>query len=153
MLNRIILVGRLVADPQMRFTNNGVEVTTFTLAVDRQFRNPQGEKQTDFIDIVTWRKLAQICNDNLHKGRLVAVEGRLQIRSYEDQNKIRRKAAEVVADNVQFLDRSNREPGGNRPEPSGSGGAGGAEPFEGDATGLPDTDIPAGGDNFDDVPF
>ena len=78
-------------------------MANFTLAVDRPFTNQGGEKGTDFIDIVTWRKLAEIVASNLEKGRLVAVEGRLQIRSYEDRNGVRRKAAEIVADQVKFL--------------------------------------------------
>ncbi len=106
MLNKVILIGRLVADPQLRYTQSGIAVTNFTLAVDRPFVGQGGEREADFIDIVTWRKLAETCANHLTKGRLVAVEGRLQIRSYDDQNGIRRKAAEIVADNVRFLDRA-----------------------------------------------
>jgi len=105
-LNKVILIGRLVADPQLRYTQSGIAVTNFTLAVDRPFVTQSGEREADFIDIVTWRKLAEVCANHLNKGRLVAVEGRLQIRSYDDQNGIRRKAAEIVADNVRFLDRA-----------------------------------------------
>ncbi|MDI9413359.1 MAG: single-stranded DNA-binding protein [Bacillota bacterium] len=105
MLNKIILIGRLVADPELRYTQSGIAVTKFTLAVDRPFTSQSGEKEADFIDVVTWRKQAEVCANHLHKGRLVAVEGRLQIRSYDDSNGIRRKAAEVVADNVRFLDK------------------------------------------------
>ena len=106
MLNKIILIGRLVADPQLRYTQSGIAVTNFTLAVDRPFVSQDGQREADFIDIVTWRKLAEVCANHLNKGRLVAVEGRLQIRSYDDQNGIRRKASEIVADNVRFLDRA-----------------------------------------------
>ena len=81
MLNRIILIGRLVADPTLRYTQSGIAVTTFTLAVDRAFANQQGEREADFIGIVVWQKLAETCANHLFKGRLVAVEGRLQIRS------------------------------------------------------------------------
>ena len=105
MLNKIILIGRLTADPKARYTQSGIAITTFTLAVDRNFTNQQGEKETDFIDIVTWRKLAEVCANHLGKGRLVAVEGRLQIGSYDDSNGIRRKRADVMAENVRFLDR------------------------------------------------
>ena len=115
-MNKIILIGRLVADPQLRYTQSGIAVTNFTLAVDRPFTNQGGEKETDFIDIVTWRKLAEVVANNLEKGRLVAVEGRLQIRSYEDQNGVRRKAAEIVADQVKFLDYRRR--GESQSEPS-----------------------------------
>lgn len=104
MLNRIILIGRLVKDPELRYTTNGTAVANFTLAVDRSYTNQNGEREADFIDVVIWRKLAETCANHLGKGRLVAVEGRLQTRSYDDSNGIRRKAVEVVADNVRFLD-------------------------------------------------
>lgn len=104
MLNKIVLIGRLVRDPELRHTPNGTATAGFTLAVDRDFTDRQGQRQADFIDIVTWGKLAEVCAKNLGKGRLVAVDGRLQIRSYEDNQGVRRKAAEVVADNVRFLD-------------------------------------------------
>jgi len=105
MLNRIILIGRLVRDPELRYTENGTAVARFTLAVDRPFTNQDGKRDADFIDVVAWRKLAETCANNLTKGRLVAVEGRLQIRSYDDSQGVRRKAAEVIPDNVRFLDR------------------------------------------------
>lgn len=106
MLNKIILIGRLTRDPELRYTPSGTAVTKFALAVDRSRPNQQGERETDFIDIVVWSKLAETCANYLGKGRLVAVDGRLQIRSYDDNQGIRRKAAEVVADNVRFLDRA-----------------------------------------------
>ncbi|MCL6477927.1 MAG: single-stranded DNA-binding protein [Peptococcaceae bacterium] len=105
MYNKIILIGRLTADPEQRFTPSGVATAKFTLAVNRNFNNKQGERETDFIDVVTWRGLAETCSSYLKKGYLVAVDGRLQIRSYEDNQGIRRKAAEVIAENVRFLDR------------------------------------------------
>lgn len=105
MLNRVILIGRLTRDPELRYTPNGAAVAKFTLAVDRR-QSKDREKETDFIDIVVWQKLAETCANYIGKGRLVAVEGRLQIRSYDDNQGIRRKAAEVIADNVQFLDRA-----------------------------------------------
>jgi single-strand DNA-binding protein len=105
MYNKIILIGRLTADPEMKFTPSGVPVSRYTLAVNRGFKNAQGEKEVDFIDVVVWRGLAETCANHLKKGYLVAVDGRLQIRSYEDTQGIRRKAAEVVAENVRFLDR------------------------------------------------
>jgi len=111
-LNCVILIGRLTRDPEMRFTPSGVPVTTFTLAVDRPFSNKQGEKGTDFIDIVAWRQLGELCANYLHKGRLAAVEGRLEIQSYETPDGQRRRTARVVARSVQFL--SPRE---NKGEP------------------------------------
>ena len=104
MLNRVVLIGRLVRDPELRYTPSGAAVANFTIAVDRAFTSKQGTKETDFIDIVVWQKLAEIVANNLGKGRLVAVDGRLQVRSYETQEGQRRKVAEVVAENVKFLD-------------------------------------------------
>ena len=105
MYNRIILIGRLTRDPELRYTPSGQPVASFSLAVDRPFKGQDGQKQTDFIDIVAWRKLAEQVGQYATKGRLVAVEGRLQIRSYEAKDGSgRRKVAEVVADAVRFLD-------------------------------------------------
>ena len=120
MINRVVLVGRLVRDPELRYTASGKAVSSFTLAVNRRFGSRQGEKEADFIDIVTWEKTAEACANYLKKGSQIALEGRLQIRSYDDSQGIRRKAAEVVANNVEFL-------GGRPPErdeadvPSGGG--------------------------------
>lgn len=104
MLNKVILIGRLVQDPELRYTGNGVAVATLRLAVDRPFTNRQGERETDFINVVTWRGLAENCARNLGKGRLVAVSGRMQVRSYDTQEGQRRWITEVVADEVRFLD-------------------------------------------------
>jgi len=103
MLNRVILIGRLTRDPEMRFTPSGIPVTTFSLAVDRPYTNKQGGRETDFIDIVAWRQLGELCANYLSKGRLAAVEGRLEIQSYETQDGQKRRVARVVAQNVQFL--------------------------------------------------
>ncbi|MGM9572639.1 MAG: single-stranded DNA-binding protein [bacterium] len=107
MLNRIILIGRLTRDPELRYTQSGVAVASFTLAVNRNFKNAQGEIEADFIDIVVWRNQAENCANYLGKGRLVAVEGRLQVRTYETQEGQKRKVAEVVADSVRFLEKKN----------------------------------------------
>lgn len=105
-MNKVVLIGRLTRDPELRYTaGGGVAVTTFTLAVDRPFTNQQGEREADFIKIVTWRKLAEVCANNLNKGRLVGVSGRLQVRSYDTQEGLRRWVTEVVADEVKFLDK------------------------------------------------
>jgi single-strand DNA-binding protein len=110
MLNRVILIGRLTRDPELRVTSqSGVPVTSFTLAVDRPYQGQGGQRETDFIDCVAWRRLAETVAEHMRKGRLVAVEGRLQIRTYETQDGQRRRVAEVVADDVRFLDRP-REP-------------------------------------------
>lgn len=103
MLNRVVLIGRLTKDPELRYTPNGVAVTSFALAVDRNFKSAQGEKETDFINILVWRQLAENCANFLAKGKLAAVDGRLQIRSYEGQDGQKRTMAEVIAENVRFL--------------------------------------------------
>lgn len=109
-MNKITLIGRLTKDVELRYTQSGTGVASFTLAVDRQFKNQQGEKETDFIDVTCWRKLAEIVANNIGKGRLVAVDGRLQIDNFEKDGQ-KRKAAKVIADSVQFLDRpKNNEP-------------------------------------------
>lgn len=105
MLNRIVLIGRLTKDPELKYTPaNGVAVATFTLAVNRRFAQQGQQKETDFIPIVVWRAQAENCAKFLGKGSLVALEGRLQLRSYEDREGQRRTSTEVVADSVQFLD-------------------------------------------------
>ena len=103
MLNRIVLIGRLTRDPELRYTSNGIPVASFTLAVDRNFKNAQGEKETDFINIVVWRQQGENCANYLSKGKLAAVDGSLRIRSYEGNDGQKRTVAEVVADNVRFL--------------------------------------------------
>lgn len=118
MLNRVILIGRLTRDPELRYVPSGQPVASFTLAVDRPFTNQAGERETDFIDIVAWRKLADQVSQHLSKGRLVAVEGRLQIRSYETQDGQKRKVAEIVADAVRFLDRKGTPAAAGAPEPA-----------------------------------
>jgi single-strand DNA-binding protein len=144
MYNRIILIGRLTRDPELRYVPSGAPVASFTLAVDRPFRDQQGNRETDFIDVVAWRKLAEQVSQYMSKGRMVAVEGRLQIRSYETQDGQKRKVAEVVADGVRFLDRAR--PGGAAPGggPGGAPGGGPAEPAPADerAEGGPDEDVP-----------
>ena len=105
MLNRVVLIGRLVADPELRYTPSGVPVANFRIAVDRSFTNAAGERETDFINIVAWRQRAEFAANYLGKGRLVAIDGRLQIRQWTTQDGQRRSTAEVVADEVQGLDR------------------------------------------------
>ena len=105
MLNYVCLIGRLVRDPEYRLTSSGIPVVRFTMAVDKFKRKDSQEENTaDFIRIVAWRRLAEICNQFLKKGKLVAIDGRLQIDSYEKDG-IQKTSAEVVADNMQMLDR------------------------------------------------
>lgn len=143
MLNRAILIGRLTKDPEMRYTPTGVAVTQFTLAVDRPFSGQNGEKETDFINIVTWRQLAETCANYLKKGRLTAVEGRIQVRNYENNEGRKVYVTEVVADNVRFLE-SNRDNSGSQASQSGQGSRN-SDPFADDGKPL---DI-----SSDDLPF
>ncbi|MGN7457155.1 single-stranded DNA-binding protein [Paenibacillus pasadenensis] len=123
MLNRVILIGRLTRDPELRYTPSGVAVTQFTLAVDRPFNSQSGEREADFIPIVTWRQLAETCANYLRKGRLAAVEGRMQVRNYENNEGKRVYVTEIIADNVRFLESGNRE---NAPREEGSYSGGGS---------------------------
>ena len=102
-MNRICIIGRLCRDVDTRTTQTGITVVNFTLAVDRSFKDSSGERQTDFIPVVAWKKLAENCAAYLSKGKLASVDGRLQIRSYEDKDGNKRTIAEVVADDVRFL--------------------------------------------------
>ncbi len=104
MLNNVVLMGRLTADPELRHTNNDVAVTSFTLAVDRSYVKAGSERMTDFIDVVTWRSTAEFVAKYFNKGQLVAVQGTIQTRTYQDKEGNRRKAFEVIADNVHFAE-------------------------------------------------
>lgn len=105
MLNHITVMGRLTRDPELRRTGSGVAVTNFTVAVDRDFADKQsGEKEVDFIDVVAWRQTGEFVDKYFSKGRMAVVSGRLQIRSYTDKDGNKRRAAEIVADNVYFGD-------------------------------------------------
>ena len=110
MLNKIVLMGRLTRDPELRRTQSGTPVASFALAVDRDFKSQNGEKETDFIDVVVWRNTAEFVSKYFSKGRMAIVEGRLQIRDWTDKDGGNRRSAEVVADNVYFGD-SKREAG------------------------------------------
>ena len=104
MLNKIILMGRLTHDPELRRTQNGTAVTGFSLAVERDFKDEDGKRATDFIDIVAWRAAAEFVAKYFTKGRMAMVEGRLQIRDWKDKDGNNRRSAEVVADNIYFGD-------------------------------------------------
>lgn len=114
MLNRVVLIGRLATDPELKYTPSGLAVATFRIAVDRR-PNQQGEKEADFIPIVVWKQSAEFAANYLTKGRLVAVDGRLQVRSWVAQDGTRRYVTEVIAENLRSLDRprDGAEPGGH----------------------------------------
>lgn len=126
MLNKIVLMGRLTRDPELRRTGSGTAVASFSLAVDRDFKSQSGEKETDFIDIVAWRSTAEFVSKYFTKGRMAVVEGRLQIRDWTDKEGGKRRSAEVVADSVYFGD-SKRDSGsdnsGYSPAPAYSNAA------------------------------
>lgn len=153
MLNRVILIGRLTQDPELRYTNAGTAVASFSLAVDRMRANQAGERETDFINIVVWQKQAELCAQYLHKGRLAAVDGRLQIRTYENREGQKVRVAEVVAESVRFLDRGDSSgasagpasPPTNRPKPEPRAPQYEEDPFADDSQVIDISD--------DDLPF
>ncbi len=122
MLNRITLMGRLTRDPELRHTGNGTAVASFSLAVERDFRDKAtGQRVTDFIDVVAWRQTGEFVTKYLQKGRMAVVEGRLQMRDWQDRDGNKRRSAEVVADNVYFADSRRDSEGANNgyaPAPS-----------------------------------
>jgi single-strand DNA-binding protein len=119
-LNKVILIGRVVAQPELRYTPQGTPLAKFGLAVDRP-KSKEGTKETDFFDIVAWRRLAEICGEYLNKGKLVCITGSIQTRSYETQDGQKRKAFEIQADDMRMLSAGDGGPGG---------GGGGGQRFE-----------------------
>lgn len=108
MLNRCIVMGRMTHDPELRKTAGGKSVTSFTLAVDRDFKNQNGEKETDFIDVVAWNNAAEFVCSYFGKGRVAAVDGRLQVRDWTDKNGNKRRNAEIIAEHIYFGDSKER---------------------------------------------
>ena len=122
MLNHIVIMGRLTRDPEYRTTGSGLSVANFSVAVDRDFSGQSGEKETDYIDCVAWRKTAEFVVKYFTKGALIVVSGRLQIRSWTDKDGNKRRTAEVVADNVYFGGSKRDNPGGYQESASPYGG-------------------------------
>ena len=116
MLNKIIIMGRLTRDPELRRTGSGTAVTSFSLACDRDFKSQSGEKETDFIEVVAWKNTAEFVSKYFSKGRMAVVDGRLQIRDWTDKAGNKRTTAEVVADNVYFADSKRSESNDNQKE-------------------------------------
>ena len=156
MLNRIILMGRLTRDPELRHTQTGTPVASFSLAVDRDFKDKStGERATDFIDVVAWRQTAEFVCRYFAKGRMAVVEGRLQIRDLTDRDGGKRRSAEVVADNVYFGDskRDGGDYGGSSygaPPAYGAPAASGRAPASGFGGGSDFTEI---GEEDGELPF
>lgn len=143
MLNCVAIMGRLVADPELKTTGSGVSVCSFTVAVDRNFVKAGEERQTDFIDIVAWRNNAEFISRYFHRGSMIAIEGTLQSRNYEDKNGNKRKSTEVVVNNVSFCGSKSESGTGTRegspmyqPAPSF------ATADEGDFKEIPEDDLP-----------
>ena len=143
MINRVVLVGRLVRDPEMRYTQSGIAVTRFTLACDRPFGGQDGKKETDFIDCTVWRKQAESVSQYLKKGNMAGVDGRLQISSYEAQDGTRRQCAEVVADSVRFLEPKGQGQSQQQGPPKTAKDSDAfSDPFSGGKIDIQDSDLP-----------
>ena len=139
MLNKVIIMGRLVKDPELRRTQSGTAVTSFRIAVDRDFKSQDGSKQADFFDVVAWRNTAEFVSKYFTKGRMAVVEGRLQIRDWTDRDGGKRRSAEVIAENVYFGD-SKRDSAGDY---------GSAPAYGAPASGYAAPAAPAGGAPMD----
>ena len=160
MLNRVILMGRLTADPDYRTTQSGTAFARFRLAVDRDYQNPQGERQTDFLDVIAWRSTADFVSKYFHKGQLVAVQGSIQVSSYTDREGNKRRSWDIVADQVYFAegkrdsgyqqnnfdysryDRMTPPPAQNQQSPYGEPAGSYSNGDEGDFAPVADDDLP-----------
>ena len=148
MLNHIVIMGRLVRDPELRRTGSGIAVTSFTVAVDRDFgKNENGEKETDFIDCVAWRQTGEFVSKYFTKGRMAVVSGRLQIRNWTDKEGNKRRTAEIVADNVYFGDSKREGDGGSYNAAPAFGG------YSAPAASAPASDFAMLDDNDAQLPF
>ncbi len=146
MLNCAIIMGRLVADPELRTTNGGTSVTSFRVAVDRSFVRQGEERQADFIDVVAWRQTAEFVSKYFRKGSMIAVQGSIQTRNYEDKNGNKRTAVEIVADNVSFTGSRTESGTGSYSREEGTPAYQPAASFttadEGDFKDIPEDDLP-----------
>ena len=141
-LNKIIIMGRLTIDPELRRTGSGTAVTSFSMACDRDFKSQSGDKETDFIEVVAWKNTAEFVSKYFSKGRMAVVEGRLQIRDWTDKDGGKRRSAEVVADNVYFADSKRSESNDNQ-----------KENFNALSGRLSDDFVPALNDDTSELPF
>ena len=154
MLNVVAIMGRLVADPELRTTQSGTDVCSFRIACDRNFVRQGEQRQADFIDIVAWRNQASFVSKYFQKGSLIAIEGSLQTRQYQDKNGNNRTAVEVVANNINFAGSKNSNSGGNSDYQNASSGtsyeAADSAPAADDTTATDDFAVI---DDTDDLPF
>ena len=123
MLNHIVVMGRLTRDPELRKTASDVSVTSFTVAVDRDFSQQDEQKETDFLDVVAWRSTAEFAAKYFAKGRMAVISGRLQIRNWEDKEGNKRRTAEILAENIYFGDSKKEDDGGSASAPTQGFGA------------------------------
>lgn len=135
-MNKVILIGRLTKDPELRYTQSGTAVAGFTLAVDRRFSNQSGEREADFVNCVAWNKAAEFVSWYFHKGKQMALEGRLQVRSYDGNDGQKRWVTEVVAEQIEFVgskhdSNSNRSGSGTSNTNSSAGSSSGNNPYTG----------------------
>lgn len=159
MLNKAILMGRLTRDPELRYTQSNVPVVTFSIAVDRNYSGNNGERQTDFIDIVAWRRTAEFVSQWFTKGQMIVVVGSIQSRRWQDKNGNNRTSIEVVADEVQFGEsKRSRESGGNYPNnnggyPQNGGYSNNPNPYAApqQSAPAPSFDMPAGNSDFSEI--
>ncbi len=150
MLNSVIMMGRLTDNPELRQTPSGRSVCSFTIAVDRAFKSQNGERQTDFFDVVAWGSTADFVSKYFVKGQLVAVQGRMETRSYEDRNGVRRKAFNIVAENVHFAEpKRDSYAGGGQTASAYDNQSQGASAFENNGR----DDFREIDDGDDDLPF
>ncbi len=112
-MNKVILMGRLTRDPEVRYTTTGKAVCQFTLAIDRPFSNQEGQREADFIPVVVWGKTAELCGNSLNKGQRILVDGRIQVRNYDAKDGTKRYVTEVIAANIEFIERKSDS--ANRP--------------------------------------
>ena len=156
MLNHIVTMGRLVRDPELRHTQSGIPVTSFTIACDRDYKDANGDKATDFLDIVAWRQTAEFVSKYFTKGRMMAVEGRLQLRDWVDKEQNKRRSAEIQVSSAYFADSKSKE---QEPEEVSHGAADGFPGGSFAGGGFPGGSLPSGFNPFDgaeddgDLPF
>ena len=146
MLNNAVIMGRLVADPELRTTGSGISVTSFTVAVDRRYARSGEERQTDFIDVIAWRQNAEFISKFFRKGSMIAIQGYIQTRTYEDKNGNKRKAVEVVVDNASFCGSKAESGSGSYSREDSYASAQPAPSYstadEGDFKEIPEDDLP-----------